>query len=149
MGILELIRIVVVGHHSDGVRSFCHARTERSVDFVETLAATVYCCAFHGFGCASVATIRGRSSCHRLWLGGYVIWRCYTAPVLVTGFVEVCGWADTLLVGAVPMLDTGAVEVGGWVGAAWCKTGSCTDMMAALRLWAVAGQKLPFVAGHS
>ena len=56
-------------------------------------------------------------------------------PVLVTGVVEVGGWADTLLVGAVPMLDTGAVEVGGWVGAASCKTGSCTDMMAAVLHW--------------
>ena len=56
-------------------------------------------------------------------------------PVLVTGVVEVGGWADTLLVGAVPMLDTGAVEVGGWVGAAWCKTGSYTDMMAAVLHW--------------
>ena len=55
--------------------------------------------------------------------------------MLVTGVVEVGGWADTLLVGAVPMLDTGAVEVGGWVGAAWCKTGSCTDMMAAVLHW--------------
>ena len=55
--------------------------------------------------------------------------------MLVTGVVEVGGWADTLLVGAVPMLDTGAVEVGGWVGAASCKTGSCTDMMAAVLHW--------------